>query len=639
MEAANFLGLAEVKLQRGDTAAAVALLNRMALVLEDGFDTLLPAAELLAKSGKTAEAADFIHRRVKAVPWDSEAKVQLARTMPSGAAAREPLLAAAATDNQAPYRLRAEAARMSAPHPLAGTAGTELALLTSRTIAPDAAAKPYQVEARMEAAREASDPEVKLRLWRFLPDLKSVIEMAGTDSALALYGIRDVEFLYVSRISDADLMKSQLWAVRDKFQPRQAGGVPFYLRTDAASKRTVAFAFAKGYLLLATRDDLVAQALELLAGGANPSIASDRWYRDATAAASTQGELRLVMNLDALVASEYFRSYWVQRNASTVRRYWADVADVKRSTGNITESRVFLRKPDTVEPSPADAGGAAVSSLLALVPPEAGLYRAWRAGDPSETAVLIVQKLIAPPAQRWRDWRDAPMAVSPDSRAGSEADLETRIDEQPLPPDAGTSGSVAAIRAMVEKSGGRALLLVQSSAPAGGPFVRLRSVIVLENADVGDWDRDSVRSSLATAAGRLWTTSQLGAGWVSGTSGRHPFERLDGLGALMFAVRGRLLFLGNDLRLLSAVLDQAGTSPANVALTYAAGFRRSREQQNYQRVMAALDFPAPATAPTFFSGNIASLGRVLSSVAEVRVTEEQRGTATLQTVRYQMQRQ
>jgi hypothetical protein len=469
----------------------------------------------------------------------------------------------------------------------------------------------------------------------FLPGLKSVIEMAGTDSALALYGIRDVEFLYVSRIPDADLMKSQLWAVRDKFQQRQAGGVPFYLRTDAASKRTVAFAFVKGYLLLATRDDLVAQALELLAGGANPSIANDRWYRDSTAAASTPGELRLVMNLDALVASESFRSYWVQRNASLVRRYWAGVADMKRTGGNITESRVFLRKPDAAEPALADAG-AAVSSMLALVPPEAGLYRAWRAGEPSETAALIVQKLIAPQPERWRDWRDAPLAVSPDSPAGSEGDLETRIDEQPLPPDAGTSGSVAAVRAMVENSGGRALLLVQSSAPAAGAFVRLPSAIVLENA--GDWDIDSVRSSLATAAGKLWTTSQLGAGWVSGTSGRQTIERLDGLGTLVFAVRGRLLFLGNDLRLLTAVLDQAGTSPANAALTYAAGFRHSREQENYRRVMAALDFPAPVAAPTFFSGNIASLSRVLSSVAEVRVTEEQKGVATFQTVLYRIPR-
>ncbi len=118
----------------------------------------------------------------------------------------------------------------------------------------------------------------------FLPGFQSVIGIAGSDSALALYGIRDVEFLYISRIGDGEFMKSQLWAVRDKFEQRQAGGVSFYLRTDAASKRTVAFAFTKGYVLVATRDDLVAQALELMAGAANPSISSDRWYRDATAA-------------------------------------------------------------------------------------------------------------------------------------------------------------------------------------------------------------------------------------------------------------------------------------------------------------------------------------------------------------------
>ena len=81
---ANFLGLAEVKLQRNETAAAVALLNRMALVAGDEFESLLPAAQLLAKYGKIAEAADFALRRIKAAPWDACAKMQLARTLAAG---------------------------------------------------------------------------------------------------------------------------------------------------------------------------------------------------------------------------------------------------------------------------------------------------------------------------------------------------------------------------------------------------------------------------------------------------------------------------------------------------------------------------------------------------------------------------
>ena len=466
----------------------------------------------------------------------------------------------------------------------------------------------------------------------FGPDLKSVIEIAGTDSALTLYGIRDVEFLYISRMAEAEIVKSQLWAVRDKFEQRQAGGVSFYLRTDPASKRTVAFAFTKGYLLLATRDDLVAQALELAAGGRNPSIASDRWYQDAVAAASNPGELRLVMNLEVLVKSVYFRSYWVQRNASTIRQYRAGVADVKRSATTIKETRVFLRAPESTEPTRSNSP--TISSLLGLVPPEAGLYKTSAIGESSEPAALIVQKLIGAQPQRSRNWRYAPVAVLPDNRAGSEADLETRIDEQPLPADAGISDSAAAVRALLDKASAKALLLVQSSSPALGTFVQTPSVIVLAGAD--DWELSSIRSSLRAAAGKLWTTSQLGAGWVGGTSGRHSIERLDGLGTLMFANRGRLLFLSNDARLLAAVLDRVGTTPPAGAVTYAAGFRHLLERANYERMMAALDFTSSGSAPTFFSGNIASLSRVFSRVTEIRVTEEERGATMVQTVLYQM---
>jgi hypothetical protein len=473
----------------------------------------------------------------------------------------------------------------------------------------------------------------------FQPSLKSVAGIAGTDSALALYGIRDVEFLYISRIAEADLAKTQLWAVRAKVVARQAGGVAFYQRTDPASKRTVAFAFAKGYLLLATRDDLIAQALELLAGGSNPSIASDRWYRESTAAAPNPAELRLVMNLDSLVKSVYFRSYWIQRNASEVRRYWAEVADVKRTADTVTETRVLLGAPDAPKPVPSVSGSEAVASLLPWVPPDAGLYRASPAGEPSEVATLIVRKLIAPEVQRVGDWRYAPAPVSPDSTAGSEGDLETRIDEQPLPPDAGISDSMAAVRALIDnrQTGCRALLLVQSSMPVSGPYVRIPSVIVIDGLQ--DWNREAIKASLTIAAGKLWTTSQLGAGWVSGTAGRHPVERLDGLGTLLFAISGRLLFLGNDARLLSAVLDRLGTNPPTGTLSYAAGFRHLRERSNYARIMTALDFSSSAqndSAPAFFSRNIGSLSRVFSNLAEVRVTEEENGEITRQTVLYQM---
>jgi hypothetical protein len=122
---------------------------------------------------------------------------------------------------------------------------------------------------------------------------------------------------------------------------------------------------------------------------------------------------------------------------------------------------------------------------------------------------------------------------------------------------------------------------------------------------------------------------------------------MDGLASLIFANRGHLLFLSNDALLLTAVLDRAGAQPPTAAATYAAGFRHLRERPNYERVMAALDFTSPAGnadfgrpggpgAPSFFSENLGSLSRVLSKLAEIRVTEEATGSLTRQTVVYQM---
>jgi Tfp pilus assembly protein PilF len=185
LDAANFLGLAEVKLQQNQAAEALALLNRMALVAggaADGFDTLPAAAGLLGKYGKTADAAEFIGRRVKAVPWDAEARLQLARILAGGSPERERLLTATVGDAQAAYGLRAEAARLLAPH--AAASGSELALLSSPGFAPEAAAKPYWVEARMDAARSAAGAEAKLRLWR------EALAIAPADDRVRLGALR-----------------------------------------------------------------------------------------------------------------------------------------------------------------------------------------------------------------------------------------------------------------------------------------------------------------------------------------------------------------------------------------------------------------------------------------------------------------
>ena len=100
-------------MQEGDTNGALTLLRRMALVAGEPFANLMDAAALLNKSGHPTEALEFLKQRVQAVPWDLDARAQLADAGP------EP--------------------------------------------SPD---KPYAYSARIAAAASATDPAVKIRLLR-----------------------------------------------------------------------------------------------------------------------------------------------------------------------------------------------------------------------------------------------------------------------------------------------------------------------------------------------------------------------------------------------------------------------------------------------------------------------------------------
>ena len=85
------------------------------------------------------------------------------------------------------------------------------------------------------------------------PDMNFLSQVAGGRSALALYDIGKLQFLYITYLPSAKSMETALYQSRAKFEPRTAGGVNFYIRHDPQSQREVAFAVSGDYLLLATR--------------------------------------------------------------------------------------------------------------------------------------------------------------------------------------------------------------------------------------------------------------------------------------------------------------------------------------------------------------------------------------------------
>jgi len=69
---------------------------------------------------------------------------------------------------------------------------------------------------------------VSQRTWLYEP-------AAGKESAIAIYDIGELQFLYVTHLPSGNFLQSTLWQSRNKFQSRHRRGVQFFTRSDPES--------------------------------------------------------------------------------------------------------------------------------------------------------------------------------------------------------------------------------------------------------------------------------------------------------------------------------------------------------------------------------------------------------------------
>jgi hypothetical protein len=467
------------------------------------------------------------------------------------------------------------------------------------------------------------------------PDMALLSDVAGAESALAVYDIGKLEFLYVTRLPSARVMENALWRTRGTYEPRDAGGTPFYVRVDPESERVVAFGVRDQYLVLATREDLAAGALTMIGAQSGKSVEGEGWFAQAVKAAGPAGELRLVANLGMLVGQPHFRSYWIHGNITELKQYSSAVSDLTRTPSELREERILLR----AEERPVAGNGPTLGEVVRLVPESAGLYRAWIAPTPQQAASLIFEKVIATSSASAQPVLTAPNLGSTAAVAGSAGDLESRIDEAPRAARA-TTYQMAALEQLLDGEALSAMLHVESTRGVGeGVFVERGSVVVLARAT--GWPQGAARDALRTLVDPVWTKAHLGMRWLDEGQGPQTFSRLEGLDRLAVAERGSLLLVANDPALLVAMLDAMSKPAVALDASYAAGFRHALERGRFVSMMRLVD-NAPAESenhePLFFSENLASLSDTLSRVEAASIVVRERGTTVSQTVIYRLVR-
>jgi hypothetical protein len=468
----------------------------------------------------------------------------------------------------------------------------------------------------------------------FAADLPMLASIAGKRSAVALYDIGQLQFLYISEVPEAEAMQTALWRARAQYEPRAAAGIPFYVRREEG--HTVAFAASGGYLLLATREEALAGALRLLSGEKAPAVADDPWYAESVRAAKAPGELRLVMNLEAVLKTHQFRSHWIHENTPSLREYWAGISDIHRSAGEIREDRILLRR--TPQPAPDS-----VAALARLAPDDAGFYRAGAVGSADQAVAEILRKLLPPRPNAAYWWEQAPdvapgVTATPD--AGAEGDLETRIDEPPM--ERRDQFSAQPLTAEMARAGVKAYIEAQANrAAVGGVFRELPCALAFQAT--GAWDDSAVRASLTTGLDNQWSASGLGLHWVEQRRNGMTWHELDGLAHLAVATRGDLLIVGSSGAMVAAMLERAGRPAGAVPpATSIAEFRHAQEQPNFELLTGTLDRTNSRSgmfrpdAQPFFSANLTSLGVALNRVSSAAIAVNDRGDTVEQTVTYRL---
>jgi hypothetical protein len=271
------------------------------------------------------------------------------------------------------------------------------------------------------------------------------------------------------------------------------------------------------------------------------------------------------------------------------------VVDLFREATQFREERALIR-----ETAAAAKSGAAVGQVLAWAPDDTGLRRAWVEPSSEEIAELVRTKIVSPGPTSNREQRAAPVAASPDIILGTAADLETRIDQQPLPSET-QSGELDALKRTADQIGAAAVLHVQRSRTAAdGVYIgNEAAVAVLGNAN--------------------WPDLRAGDGLVQRNA--------------------RALVIASTPEMLKAVTARLGSQPVRSDAAFSARYLHAREFEPFARMMGHIDASRPrdGDAPSFFSGNVASLGRTLARLRSVEVSVQDTGTQLKQQIVYALQ--
>ncbi|MBK7994461.1 MAG: hypothetical protein IPK14_14085 [Blastocatellia bacterium] len=168
--------------------------------------------------------------------------------------------------------------------------------------------------------------------------------VVGGESALALYDIGELEFVFATELPQAKLASSILAQKGDKLSTRKTAGVTYYLKSmkaeDGAENRTFVIAIVGSRGIVTTSEVLMQRALKNNADAKSEDKLLDTVLDSAKEAEGfTAHDVTLWLDQTVLNKDRYFRNYWIHNNLAELKDINKVLIDLEIASDKLLEKR------------------------------------------------------------------------------------------------------------------------------------------------------------------------------------------------------------------------------------------------------------------------------------------------------------
>jgi hypothetical protein len=468
-------------------------------------------------------------------------------------------------------------------------------------------------------------------------DFPLVRSLAGRQAGLGLYGIRDLEFVFVTRVPGSSFEQGSFFRQRSQYEQRSAEGGAYFARSGQSS--AIAFAIRNNYFFLATNENLLRATLHNLGVIASQErLSAERLFQETQASLPRGQDLWMYINMGLVQDSRYFRNEWLYKNFKETAGYRAGAVRLSLEAGQYREERQFLLKEQVGDVRNLEQG------LVQGLPGDLEFVKA-EAASSRPVAEAVHETLLN--SLRRRDQtlsltgREAAYEIAPLLKSDNRYFLQ--IDE-PVPAVENVLEAqrreqetmVAELEKELQSLGVVDLVRCASPALDGQGYLRGRQAFVLKG---GDKDSSSLKQTLQRQYNRLHHAG-ASAVWSRSEGG---LELLGESPGMALASKGQWLVLGTPAEFVRAIVTAAPRDSAipTRSLHYYSHLDVKQLRPGYNALFQSLDYQAhprnPGEPSPFFSGNLGSLLAALSPVESVTVQRWIQGQIRYEEVIYRGQ--